>query len=148
MGKTTLRRKLYDENKVAKVGSELICPVCGNRFVKKQYSQAFCSGKCKDKFWNDKGDRHSAGYQERYNGEHPERLHYVADAIAKKMGLGYSDADMEEREAIEEYLRNPDFKAYVNNDNDGSWDEHQANVSLATMLHNFRGDDAEDFPEY
>jgi endogenous inhibitor of DNA gyrase (YacG/DUF329 family) len=138
----SLRRKIYEINKGAKVGTECTCPVCGTPFVKKQYSQAFCSGACKDKFWNDRGDRHSAGYQVKYNSEHPERLHFVANAIADKMGLGYSSDDMEEREAIERYLTDPEFKKYIDDGNldaDGSWDEHQASVTLAQQLRNFDG---------
>lgn len=49
----------YKQNKDAMVGNTCICPVCGERFTKKQYSQAFCSQRCKDAFWNDKGDRHT-----------------------------------------------------------------------------------------
>lgn len=70
----TNRQKQYRENKSAKVGTEITCPVCGERFTKKQYSQAFCCPYCKDKFWNDKGDRHSAGYYENYDAKHPDRM--------------------------------------------------------------------------
>lgn len=34
---------MYLQNKKSKVGSMITCPVCGKRFFKKQYSQAFCS---------------------------------------------------------------------------------------------------------
>lgn len=54
----------YEENKATKVGSTIICPTCGKEFVKKQYSQAFCSRPCKDKFWNDIGDRHKSKEEE------------------------------------------------------------------------------------
>ena len=43
---------MYLQNKKSKVGSMITCPVCGKRFFKKQYSQAFCSLHCKDSFWN------------------------------------------------------------------------------------------------
>ena len=43
---------LYHANKDAKVGSIIECPVCHKPFKKIQYSQAFCSGECKDRFWN------------------------------------------------------------------------------------------------
>lgn len=69
--KSTIR---YNENKAAKVGTELICPVCGEKFTKRQWMQAFCCGQCKDKFWNRKGDRHRAGYYEEYDLKHPERI--------------------------------------------------------------------------
>ena len=42
----------YHDNKKAAVGSEIECPVCHKKFKKAQYSQAFCSRECKDRFWN------------------------------------------------------------------------------------------------
>lgn len=53
------RKGLYKINKDAKVGETIECPVCHTQFTKRQYSQAFCSSHCKDKFWNSKGDRHN-----------------------------------------------------------------------------------------
>jgi len=52
--------KVYKDNKAAAVGASIICPVCGKIFQKRQYSQAFCSGACKDAFHNAQGDRHNA----------------------------------------------------------------------------------------
>ena len=52
------RKSLYKLNKEAKVGETIECPICHTKFTKKQYSQAFCSTRCKDRFWNAKGDRH------------------------------------------------------------------------------------------
>lgn len=50
---------LYKDNKKAKVGTLIECPVCHKKFKKIQYSQAFCCGHCKDKFHNrHDGDRH------------------------------------------------------------------------------------------
>lgn len=50
---------LYKQNKAAKCGTEIECPVCHRKFIKRQYSQAFCSTKCKDKFHNHHNpDRH------------------------------------------------------------------------------------------
>ena len=50
---------LYKDNKKAKVGNLIECPVCHKKFKKIQYSQAFCCGHCKDKFHNrHDGDRH------------------------------------------------------------------------------------------
>ena len=43
---------LYKNNKSAKVGTEIECPTCHKRFIKKSYQQAFCCKDCKDKFWN------------------------------------------------------------------------------------------------
>lgn len=67
--------KRYDINKSAKVGEELVCPVCGGRFVKKSWQQAFCCVSCKDRYWNQK--RKDNGYFKRYNMEHPERLERI-----------------------------------------------------------------------
>jgi ribosomal protein L37AE/L43A len=65
---------IYKFNKTAKVGTTIVCPICGETFSKRQYAQAFCCSECKDKYWNKKGDRHSKGYYTNYNKEHPERL--------------------------------------------------------------------------
>lgn len=65
----------YKANKAAKCGSLIVCPVCGTEFVKRQYSQSFCCGGCKDKYHNGrKPNRHKKGYYSRYNAQHPERL--------------------------------------------------------------------------
>ena len=49
-------KERYAINKAAKVGEVLICPSCGESFVKTCYQQAFCKTKkgtvCKDKYWN------------------------------------------------------------------------------------------------
>ena len=74
---STNRKKVYNTNKIAKVGEEIICPICGCKFVKKQYSQAFCSGECKDKFWNDKKRGKRNAYFREYNRQHPERIERV-----------------------------------------------------------------------
>ncbi|MEE0936497.1 MAG: hypothetical protein UIG52_00545 [Bacteroidales bacterium] len=46
------RKIAYENNKRAKVGIEITCPICGTKFIKRQYSQAFCCSKCKGAFWN------------------------------------------------------------------------------------------------
>lgn len=102
MGK---RKELYLLNKKKKTGEICVCPICGEQFVKRQYSQAFCCGQCKDKFWNDKGDRHKdPDYYRKYNISHPERLERIG--IYSEGGeLGYYDDDGDfisfEQEAIE-----------------------------------------------
>ena len=68
------RQQQYKANKSAKVGEMITCPICGEVFKKKQYSQAFCCGQCKDAYWNAKGDRHHAGYYEHYDAKHPEGM--------------------------------------------------------------------------
>ena len=72
------KEQQYKANKSAKVGESIVCPVCGEVFTKKQYSQAFCCGECKDKFWNKKGDRHKSGYYQKYDQQHPERIERAA----------------------------------------------------------------------
>lgn len=72
--KITKRQKAYLTNKTAKVGDMITCPVCGEVFKKRQYSQAFCCRTCKDSYWNNKKDRHRAGYYADYDRMHPERI--------------------------------------------------------------------------
>lgn len=38
----------YNFNKAQKNGTECICPICGDTFVKKQTPQAFCNDKAKE----------------------------------------------------------------------------------------------------
>jgi len=57
MNKKKKGKHLYKTNKEAKVGEIIECPVCHTKFTKRQYSQVFCQSKCKDRFWNSKGDR-------------------------------------------------------------------------------------------
>lgn len=71
--KTSKRQHQYLANKAAKTGDMITCPVCGEVFKKRQYSQVFCCGQCKDAYWNAKGDRHSPGYYEEYDNKNPER---------------------------------------------------------------------------
>jgi hypothetical protein len=73
--KTNKVMGLYKDNKSAKVGTQIECPVCHKKFVKKYYQQAFCCTEHKEKFWNN--TRKSNGYFKRYNLEHPERLERI-----------------------------------------------------------------------
>ena len=79
--KISKRQQRYIDNKKAKCGAEISCAVCGKIFIKKQYSQAFCCIRCKDAYWNAKGDRHSdSDYYRRYNHSQPnakERVGYA-----------------------------------------------------------------------
>ena len=77
MAKISKRKSLYLENKSKKVGETCTCPICGDTFVKRQWQQAFDSRYCKEKFWNDKPDRHRKGYHRDYNMEHPERYRRI-----------------------------------------------------------------------
>lgn len=136
MAKRSKRRLQYEANKNAKVGTEITCPICGTKFVKRQYSQAFCDGKCKDAFWNAKGDRHSVGYYEKYDNKHPERklrrALYSIDVINAR-----DEAEMEARMAL---VNDPDFRRYVNDDCDVC-DIPNCNVDLATQYENYLGID-------
>ena len=77
--KLSKRQEAYLNNKSAKVGDMITCPICGEVFKKKQYSQAFCCKQCKDTFWNNKRDRHCAGYYADYDSLHPERIERAID---------------------------------------------------------------------
>lgn len=51
-------KRLYDAAKAAKVGTEVICPVCKTKHIKTTYHKVFCSNgrktskDCKSKYWN------------------------------------------------------------------------------------------------
>lgn len=134
MAKKSKRKLQYEANKSAKVGTEITCPICGIKFVKRQYSQAFCDGKCKDVFWNAKRDRHSVGYYEKYDNKHPERklrkALYSIDVINAR-----DEAELEARMAL---VNDPDFRRYIN-DTDDLCDIHSCNVDLATQYENYLG---------
>ena len=85
--------KRYDLNKQASVGDELVCPVCGKKFTKKSYQQAFCSTFCKDKYWNQK--RRDKGYFKRYNIDHPERLERIGIYMDEDHSADYALGDPE-----------------------------------------------------
>lgn len=53
----------YEQNKSAKIGDAINCPVCDKRFVKRTRDHTFCSngrrkkgGNCKDRYWNSVDD--------------------------------------------------------------------------------------------
>ena len=54
-------KQRYEENKKAKVGTDINCAGCGKKMVKKSYQSQFCrnkgSGNCKDKYWNNTDDK-------------------------------------------------------------------------------------------
>lgn len=130
------RKITYEANKKAKVSTDIICPICGTKFVKRQYSQAFCCGRCKDAYWNAKGDRHSVGYYKKYDNKHPERKLrrelYSMDIINAR-----DEAEMYARMAL---VNDPDFRRYVN-DTDDLCDMPSCNVDLATQYNNYLGID-------
>lgn len=128
------RKTAYEANKKAKVGADITCPICGTKFVKRQYSQAFCCGRCKDAFWNTKGDRHSVGYYERYDDKHPERKLRKA-LYSMPIVTASDDAEIEARIAL---ATDPDFKRYVEDVDDIS-DIPCCNVDLATQYANYLG---------
>lgn len=62
------KNRQREENKAAKVGSEIPCANCGNPYRKKSYQQVFCGPQCKERYWNEKGDRHKdPNYYDKYN---------------------------------------------------------------------------------
>ena len=127
------KRKLqYEANKDAKIGEEITCPICGTKFIKRQYSQAFCCSKCKDGYWNAKGDRHRAGYYKKYDNKHPERKLRRA-LYSMEIHNAYDAEELEARMAL---VNDPDFRRYVNDDCD-ICDIPSCNVDLATMYENY-----------
>lgn len=127
---------LYKLNKEAKVGETIECPICSKKFIKRQYSQAFCCGKCKDDYWNAKRDRHSVGYYKKYDNKHPERklrkALYSMDVI--------NSCDCEELEARMALVNDEGFRRYVNDDCDVC-DIPNCHVDLSTMYLNYLGVD-------
>ena len=80
--------KVYDRyllNKGLKVKSDCVCPICGEHFFKRQYSQAFCCSACKDAFWNARRiskarEKYLERYYEKYyDYEHP----FSSDALGQ-----------------------------------------------------------------
>ena len=132
MTKITKRKATYLTNKNAKVGDLCTCPICGNNFIKKQYSQAFCCSKCKDAYWNSKKDRHSVGYYEKYDNKHPERK--LRRALYSMDVINSRDAD--ELDARMALVTDEDFRRYVNDDCDVC-DIPNCNVDLVTMYDNY-----------
>lgn len=91
------KNSLYNFNKKAKVGEEIVCPVCGEKFIKKQYSQAFCCGRCKDRYHNRrKGNRYKTTTpQYTMSKSEKRRYRYSFDAMVERAKAGrLSDWDM------------------------------------------------------
>ena len=131
--KKTTRKLQYESNKGAKVGMEIVCPICRNHFIKKTYQQAFCCTKCKDTYWNNKKDRHRIGYYSEYNQKHPERYEYL-------IGLGFTNREKEENYALYKYATDKEFRNYVNQSPIGEYAESMmCQVDLATELENYEG---------
>ena len=127
-------KERYFANKSAKVKDELVCPICGSKFIKKQYAQAFCCAGCKDKFWNKKcSNRHkNPNYHHDYNMKHPERILRVMPTLTAR--------DRDERFAMSEYLHDENFKRYVDQEHED--DESMGrSVDLITEWNNYMGID-------
>lgn len=74
------KKGLYKINKEAKIGEIIECPICHTKFAKRQYSQAFCSTSCKDRFWNSKGDRHLyIDYSDDLGDQEMDEMYAVAE---------------------------------------------------------------------
>ena len=93
--------KRYRANKQAKVGETIQCTICCKEFVKKQYSQAFCCSKCKDKWHNDMGDRHRDGYYDLYDLKHNRFYDRYDDDDDDCDGM--TDHDWDEMFGVAEY---------------------------------------------
>lgn len=126
------RRLQYEANKSANVGTEITCPICSTKFVKRQYSQAFCDGKCKDAYWNAKKDRHRVGYYKEYDNKHPERKLRRA-LYSMEVHNAYDAEELDARMAL---VNDEEFRRYVNDDCDVC-DIPNCNVDLATMYENY-----------
>jgi len=57
-------RQRYEQNKLAKIGEIITCPICGQKELKRTYHHCFCSTRHKDKYWNrvDMNRRNRAAY--------------------------------------------------------------------------------------
>jgi len=137
MSKPSKRKLQYESNKKAKIGEEITCPICSEVFVKKTYQQAFCCGKCKDAYWNNKKDRHRNGYYTEYNQKHPERYRGL-------IGLGFTTREKEENYALYRYCTDKEFRDYVNSGSDSLGAEGESfgcQVDLSTQLDNYENFD-------
>jgi hypothetical protein len=132
MRKISKRKERYNTNKTSKVGDACLCPVCGKEFTKTHYAQAFCCGKCKNAYWNAKGDRHRTGYYEEYDNAHPERK--LRRALYSMDILNARDSD--ELEARMALATDEDFRRYVNDDCDVC-DIPNCCVDLSTKYNNY-----------
>lgn len=125
-------RKQYDLNKLAKVRDEIICPVCGTRFTKRQYSQAFCCGSCKDDYHNMIGDRHDRDYARSYNLKHPERMRRL-----QAFPVPLTARDSDDLFARQMLLEDEGFRRYMSDM--GCDDGASVEVDLYTHYRNYAG---------
>ena len=120
-------KERYILAKTAKVGDKICCAYCHKEFIKKQYSQAFCCKRCKDKFHNIiDGDRHSAEYKkaerERVNTKSRHDKHIRHSILVEKYrGMTPAEIDEEKRKDFEENERRLAFinDAYIEREYDG-----------------------------
>ena len=84
MAKNNAKNK-YDNNKLAKVGEEIICPICGKRLIKKSYQQAFCCTRCKDIYHN-KRRVNNGYYKENCKSNHNNWYYKNRENTAVEMG--------------------------------------------------------------
>lgn len=102
---------------LAKIGSEITCPSCQTKFLKKSYNSVFCKTKgktvCKDYYWNNVDEK------KRNNTTRisPANQRYYVNVILEK-------------EATKRGF--PDYQTMEENsfDDDGSWDAHQCTVGI------------------
>jgi hypothetical protein len=99
----------------AKIGTEIVCPSCGSKHIKKSYQSVFCKTKgktkCKDNFWN------NVDPSKRCNTTRisPANAAYYHGTILpeKARELGFPDVKS--------------MKSHVD-ENHGGWDEHNCHV--------------------
>lgn len=104
MGRKVNHTQQYKAAKAAKVGDVVKCAHCGKEFVKRYYQEVFCCPKCKDDYWNKKGDRHKGGksYHREYNYKHLERLQRIG-YLCDEDGIEYDPVLNEMRDEDFEY---------------------------------------------
>ena len=124
--------KLVRANKGVDIGANCLCPVCKTNFIKSQYSQVFCCSHCRVTYYNRKQKGKRNAYHREYNKKHPHRILRIMPTLTAR--------DREERDAMEHYLTDSDFKRYVDNDNDYN-DGFGCHVDLSTHMTNFYGID-------
>ena len=104
----------------AKIGSEISCPSCGTKFVKKSYNSVFCKSKgktvCKDHYWNNV-DECKRNNTTRIS---PANARYYSNVILEKEARKRGFPDYESMKETEL-------------DIDGGWDDHACTVGICDL---------------
>ena len=86
----------YNYNKSVKTGIEIKCVFCGKIFIKKQYSQVFCSTHCKDHYHN------YINVTRRHRIENFYTKIKIAE-LERNVDAGMTDRDWDEAFGVAEY---------------------------------------------